>query len=178
MRTYNDTRSLGDAGKHLVMEYFRQCGYTVTDLTDIPGYTKMNVDFSIEFQGQKRHVCVRTDTRLCTSKNIVLETLICRRGTHSLIPGWFFTCQAEILAYLDAYTGDLFLLDWAWLKELAAHNTVGNRREFRNPVDYNSQGQVHLISLDELRACPAFKGEDKIDVHTLAKYNWERPVPF
>lgn len=178
MRTYDDTRSLGAAGKELVMEYFRQCGYAVTDLTKLPMYTKMGVDFIIELEGAKRHVCVKTDTKLCTSNNIVLETLICRRDTHSLIPGWFFTCKAEILAYLDAFSGNLYLMDWAWLKELATHNTIGTRREFRNPVDHNSQGQVHLIPVEELKNCPAFKGEGIIDVRPLTAYNWERPVPF
>lgn len=177
-RTFQDTSRLGEAGKRLVMSHLQKCGYQVQDLTAQREYTSRFIDFSLSDGNQMRYVCVRTDARLCTTNNIVLETLMCRRNTHHLVPGWFFTCQAELLAYLDAYGGRLYIMDWGYLKELANHSQIGYRKNFWNPVDHNSIGQIHIIPIKDLVKCPAFKGTMQLNVYELRQYNWQKPAPF
>ena len=56
---------------------------------------------------------------------------LCAGGTPTIwFPGGFYTCQAELLAYLDAYGGRLYIMDWGYLKELANHSQIGYRKNF------------------------------------------------
>lgn len=178
MKNFNETYSLGQAGKKLVMQYFMKHGYEVRNLENDIGYRKMNIDFAISIHGKTRYVCVRTDTRLCVTENIVLETLIRRRNTNSLSQGWFYTCKAELLVYLDAYTGNFYVFDWAWLKELVNAGKLGYQHVFYNQIDMNCLGQAQLIPIQDLVSCEAFKFQDKINVFSLQQFQWAKPAPF
>ena len=177
-RTYEDTAAIGAEGKRLVISYFRDQGYIVQDFTGQEAYSSKFIDFSISDGTLTRNVLVRTDTRMCITGNIVLETLMCRKDSHKLVPGWFFTCRSEILAYLDAYSGYLLMIDWGLLKQMANRGNIGYRWTFRNKIDHNTTGQVHIIPCKDLKKCPALKAVFQINVDSLFDYNWEKPNPF
>lgn len=176
--TYENTAALGAAGKKVVMDFFGENGYPVQDLTGLEDYAKKSIDFMLTYEFQTSSVCVRTDAKTWQTGNIVLETLMCRRNSQKLVPGWFFTCQAEILAYLDAYLGNLYFIDWELLKEAANHNDIGYRRNFINRIDKNTLGQVHIVPIHALQSSPALKATFKLDTSSLQNYIWNKPLPF
>lgn len=177
-QTYEDTAAIGAEGKRLVMEYFREQKYIIQDYTGREEYASKFIDFSISDGTLTRDVLVRTDTKMCMTGNIVLETLMHRRDSSKLVPGWFYTCRSEILAYLDAYCGHLLMIDWGLLKQLANRGKIGYRRNFWNKIDHNTTGQLHIISCKDLKECPALKAVFHINVDSLFEYNWEKPNPF
>ena len=176
--TYENTAALGAAGKKLVMEFFQEEGCLVADLTRIEDYANKSIDFMLTDESQTSTVCVRTDAKTWETGNIVLETLMCRGNTQKLVRGWFFTCQAEILAYLDAYSGNLYFIDWELLKEAANHNDIGYRWNFTNRIDNNTIGQVHIIPIHDLKSSPSLKAIFKLDTSSLQNYIWNKPLPF
>lgn len=176
--TRQDTLAIGAAGKQALMDFFRKHSYIVEDLTDNSGYSKINVDFSLEAEDKKRYVHAITDTRMVFTNNVVIEMLIKRRDIDKIIPGWYYTCKAQLLAYLDANNGDLYMLDWTILREMVADCVIGERKEFYNKIDQNALGQVHIIPRRELLESPAIKLVTHVDTSSLDVFDWERPSPF
>lgn len=176
--TFEDTAALGAAGKKVVMDFFGENEYPVQNLTGVKEYAKKSIDFMLTHEFHTSSVCVRTDAKTWRTGNIVLEMLMCRRNSQKLVPGWFFTCQAEILAYLDAYLGNLYFIDWELLKVAANHNDIGCRRNFINRIDNKTIGQAHIIPIHDLKSSPSLKAIFKLDVGPLQSYIWEKPLPF
>lgn len=167
------TAALGAAGKNLVKEYFLHQGYEIDESNaDASAY----IDFTAKRNGVSKRVFVRTDTRMCTTGNIMLERLMHRVGDNQIEYGWLFSGHADILSYLDAFTGTLYFFDWDGLKKYATEHC--RVMYFRNPYDENTVGDAYVIPTRDLERTEPFLSKTVIDVEALGKFNFLKPRPF
>lgn len=173
--TRNDTNTaaIGNAGKTLVKQYFLNQGYNVEDFEGAP---EDYIDFVVTKDGISRKVFVRTDTRLCTTGNIMVERLMHRFDENSIEYGWLFCGKADILSYLDAFGGTLYFFDWNSLKKYATEHCKVIL--FKNPFDQNTVGDAYVIPTRELEKAEPFLSKTVIDVSSLGKFNFLKPRPF
>lgn len=171
VRTFKTSQSLGNCGKELVKQLFRDSGYIVLKSYAPP---EAFIDFIAYENRQALNVFVRTDTRIGITGNVVVERFTHRDNGPEI--GWLFRGQADVLCYLDAINGNVYAFDWAALRKYVVDNC--RARPFRNTYD-NATGDSYIVPLRLLKQCEdVFLCEAKVDVDALAEYDFERPAPF
>ena len=143
------TFKVGEAGEEMVMEYLRSHSCPVVDLRQIPEFQARDTDFAV-FTPEKhwRTMEVKTDTIMHSTGNIMVELSMSRRT--GVYDGWFYKCKADILCYVDDYSGDIYFLPWP---ELHAFTTERMEKEpscvcsFLNPYDVNCVGKGVLLNV-------------------------------
>ena len=143
------TFKVGEAGEEMVMEYLRSHSCPVVDLRQRPEFQARDTDFAV-FTPEKhwRTMEVKTDTIMHSTGNIMVELSMSRRT--GVYDGWFYKCKADILCYVDDYSGDIYFLPWP---ELHAFTTERMEKEpscvcsFLNPYDANCVGKGVLLNV-------------------------------
>lgn len=166
------TTRLGDTGKKLVRDYFLRKGYTVSPCTTGEHF----VDFLASSKTQTKKILVRTDTYMYTTGNIFLERFMNRADIADVEEGWFFSDNPDMLAYLDAFGGNLYFFDWKKLKQHAIRHYRATI--FNNSIDNATEGDGYLIPIRELMKSDAFRCHTKINVLPLACMIPNKPNPF
>ena len=171
-RNNNTTKAIGECGKSLVCSLFRQKGFQVTKpLTDPEDY----IDFFAYRNGELLKAFVRTDTRVSSTGNIVIERFMHRKDT--IENGWLFKGKADMLCYLDACEGNVYFFDWKMLKAFVV--ATYQPHPFRNPYDQASIGDAYVVPLRHLvREKGVFLDRSKVDITPMYKINFPRPAPF
>lgn len=171
-RSRAEAEKIGTIGKQITKQYFKEQGYRISIPRDSNGY----IDFFIENEHGIKSVFVRTDTRICKTGNIVIERFLHRYGQNTIEFGWLFVGKADILCYLDANTGVLFIFDWAAMKTFAVNHFKAI--PFRNIYDDKTIGDAYLIPARKAERSDAFLGKARLDPSPLLQCSFEKVNPF
>lgn len=174
MRNYEKTLQIGDAGKRAAKDYFTRTGWSIDGDAHLGKY----VDFAISKNGHRHRVFVRTDTVMCRTDNIFIERFMLRKKEDNsrIEYGWLFEGNADVLCYLDAWSGQLYILKWGSLKDYITKHCKSFT--FKNRTDAETVGEGYNIPIREIVKCDAYIKAVKIDVREIQKIGFEFPVPF
>lgn len=173
MKNAKNTAALGSAGKKLVKDYFTKCGYTIVSSRWAP---TDYVDFVLKKGDGYTRVFVRTDTQIAVTGNIIVERFMHRLQEKNIEHGWLFDGKADVLCYLDANTGLLYLLHWAKLKQYVVSHCKATA--FANAIDVGTVGDAYLLPAQEAENAGLCLAKTHIDVAPLSAYDFRRPCPF
>ena len=178
--SFQDSIAIGQAGEHLVREYYLSRGYDVLDLTGDENWQAVDVDFLLTAPDGTQHLAdVKTDTESWDTRNILLEVRMHRLRTGQIAEGWYTDSAMDILLYLCAGSGLLYEIDFDCLRRLV-NDGLGRFTRFKNPIDPDCIGEGILIPVDALERSPALLHRATLDTSRLWNYEWrrEKPPPF
>lgn len=173
MKNTKNTAVLGSAGKKLVKDYFAKCGYAIAPSRWSP---TDYVDFVLEKNGNYTRAFVRTDTQISITGNIIVERFMHRLNEKTIEHGWLFDGKSDVLCYLDANTGLLYLFHWDKLKQYVVSHCKATA--FANPIDAGTVGDAYLLPVQEAEQAGLCIAKTHIDVTSLCAYDFRRPCPF
>lgn len=177
---FDGSLEVGKAGEALVQDFLRKKGYDILDLSEDKDWQSRGVDMRVtDMAGRSYFSDIKTDTECWATGNIILETEMYRMESGHMGPGWYVTSTMDILHYLCAGTGRLFVIDFIELKKLVDEG-LGQFTRFLNPFGRQCIGEGILIDINELLRSSALISCEQIDASPLWKYKWRRgkPAPF
>lgn len=98
----------GKEGESNFAKIMEEYGIECRDVSGDPAYWEKDIDFIISNGKRERTVEVKNDGRMYKTGNMYIETSNPRSKGGK---GWFWFCQAELLAYADAVNRYMYVLD-------------------------------------------------------------------
>lgn len=132
-----------------MQNYFRYRGYSVQDCASDPEYQVRDIDFIASMEGYKTlAIEVKADKQMYKTGNILVEHGHIRPSVGKT-RGWFLTCDADIICYIDTVQNIVYMINWRKLKPLVREDY--NLMRFNNPHDIGTITQGYLIPTQYLR---------------------------
>lgn len=173
MSAYYRTYAMGKVGERHAIQFFQRIGWVVEDLSEDILYQKQDTDIRVcSPNGRAYTIEVKNDGKIEKTGNVLVELWMNRKTGDC--PGWYYTCKADYLCYINSVTGAAYFLDWPAVKELVRAK-AGVHKSFYNWRDA-CRGQAQLLPVEGiLRPAGAIMGEAQIvlpqdlaEFHTFA----------
>lgn len=143
--------SIGREGEKLFADIMRAQAIDVRDVSGNKDYWAQDIDFIISNGEKQRTVEVKYDTRIHKTGNMYIETANPRSQGGK---GWFLFCQADYLAYGDAWNKCFYFIRIKDLREYVSKNE-GRLREV-STYDGSRGFLIGLKDVEDLIICQFF----------------------
>lgn len=109
-------------GEQIVKDYLESLGYTVNDVSKDPQYWSRDIDIIAIRGNEETKIEVKFDRRIHETHNLYIEIF---SDVDNNKGGWFDSCEADELYYIDAVEGTCYIIPLEDLKDyINTHNCI------------------------------------------------------
>ena len=130
-------------GEQLFQQTMQNRNYTVVNVASNPDYWSKDIDFIVTSPttGVTKSFEIKWDSRIHSTNNLYLEI----SNVHSKNGiGWFNFCQADYLAYGDAYNNQFYIISLPDLKKKVQKLNLQKRQCGQDSIGL-------LVSLEQIK---------------------------
>ena len=116
---FKAAKTAGDVGEAMVYKTLSASGYNVIDVSENKDYFDKDIDLIAENGNQHLDIEVKSDAKVSTTGNVVLETMTNLEWRKK---GWFNTTQASHIFFVDIHSKIIHCVRLDELKEVYKKN--------------------------------------------------------